>query len=386
MTKPKPESQLIEHLCHYVAPTYTKGSTSVWHRVPISRRSAVFILLFLGTMGELRVLLTKRSSKLRNFPGHVALPGGKADNGLESEWQVSRREMHEEIGLSSNDADLKKLGVSIEHIALMPSYLSRTFSCVRPCVGFMRFTNGGGNNGELEALKLSLALNPGESSSMFSCPLRDFLYPTSEEPPREALERMSYKIKWGGIPWNLRSYTFLQINDNEVDWLKHIKDLSASEDEELGDELDSEDKESITPPGIKTRSTSPAPAHAPVGEPKSPKQNAKRRRNLSSWGRLGSRRHEDSNEKIYDVWGLTANILHDLSQLVYLHDQPLKSEIGEEELIYAIHDFGHLMRQKERSDIEKKLIHSTSMDDAEAGFKNLLPKEEFERLHSIYKL
>ena len=37
----------------------------------------------------------------------MALPGGKADSGLELEWQVSRREMHEEIGLSDNDEDLK---------------------------------------------------------------------------------------------------------------------------------------------------------------------------------------------------------------------------------------------------------------------------------------
>ena len=64
----------------------------------------------------------------------MALPGGKADSGLELEWQVSRREMHEEIGLSDNDEDLKNLGISIEHLTQLPSYLSRTFSCVKPCV------------------------------------------------------------------------------------------------------------------------------------------------------------------------------------------------------------------------------------------------------------
>ena len=59
---------------------------------------------------------------------------------------------------------------------------------------------------------------------------------------------------------------FLQNNINEVEWLKNIKDLLASEEEseldlKLGDELDSRDKASVTPPNVTpTRSLSPAAA------------------------------------------------------------------------------------------------------------------------------
>ncbi|KAI5967212.1 PCD1 [Candida theae] len=386
------EQELIASLRDYVAPAYRGSNTSVWHRVPITRRSAVFILLFLGNMGELRVLLTKRSSKLRNFPGHVALPGGKADNGLESEWMVSRREMHEEIGLSSDDESLAKLGISIEHVALLPSYLSRTFSCVRPCVGFMKFSNEGDVEATISS-KLNLVLNPGESSSIFSCPLKDFLYPAVDESAREALERVSYHMKWGGIPWALRSYTFLQKNPNEVEWLKHIKDLSASEDDELGEELDMSDKGRITPPNTTPlRSTSPtrARSRSPIRSSTSlqPKDR-KKKPDLSSWGRLGSRTDEDTNEKIYDVWGLTANILHDLSEIVYARDRIGKRHIGEEEMINSLYEFGHLMRQKERSDAEVKLIHSSNTpgsNESEFGFNSVLPSEEFNRLKKLYKL
>ena len=60
------------------------------------------------------------------------------------------------------------------------------------------------------ASKLNIVLNPGESSSVFMSSKR-FLHPTIDIPALEALERTSYKVKWGGIPWDLRSYTFYKI-------------------------------------------------------------------------------------------------------------------------------------------------------------------------------
>ena len=44
------------------------------------------------------LILTKRSSKLRNHPGQWALPGGRIDSG-ETPEQAALREMHEEVGL-----------------------------------------------------------------------------------------------------------------------------------------------------------------------------------------------------------------------------------------------------------------------------------------------
>lgn len=366
------ETDLLNKLTQYPFTHYQSNKQSIWHRLPIQRRALVFILLFVGSLGELRVVLTKRSSKLRSFPGHVSLPGGMADTGLESEWQVSRREMHEEIGLDRNNAELqRKYGFEIKHLNIMPAYLSRTISAVRPCVGFLD-----NNSADLE-----LALNPGESSLIFSCPLHDFLYPvrdpnfvelygrgkrkreddkeqldskedsvdtkeksagknSQDESPKETLEAVGHsfhKVKWGGIPWNLRSYTFPQNNVGEADWIRAVEALSSEEESEL---------------------------------------------EHNEWGRKGSRRDSLTNEKIYDVWGLTANILHDLAEVVYTGK--VSREIGEEELIYLLWHYGQQMKEKKRSEEEKKLIEWNLGD--KFGFGDVVGKEELTRLRKVYKL
>lgn len=337
------EKQLLDNLRQYQPQYYQLLKLLVWNRVPVLRRLAVFILLFLGKMGELRVILTKRSLKLRSFPGHVSLPGGKLDLALETEWQVARREMEEEIGLSlNNDYLLKNMGFTIEHLNILPAYLSRTFSAVRPCVGFMNIRN------EADLYKLKISLNPGELLSIFLLPLRDFLHPISED-LYELIERTSHKVKWGGIPWNLRLYIFKQNNPNEAEWLREIDDL-----------LHSEEEDEVLVDGM-----------------------LKLQKLVDEWGRLGSRRDEDTNEKIYDVWGLTANILHDIAEVVYANRT--HRELGEEELIYSLWKYGGQMHQKLRSEEEKKLINSRLLPN-EFGFNDILPRTEFLKLKQIYKL
>jgi 8-oxo-dGTP pyrophosphatase MutT (NUDIX family) len=49
------------------------------------------------------LILTRRSSKLRNHPGQWALPGGRIDSG-ETPEETALREMHEEVGLRLDDA------------------------------------------------------------------------------------------------------------------------------------------------------------------------------------------------------------------------------------------------------------------------------------------
>lgn len=336
------EGHYVETIRKHSFRNYQDKAVSVWHKLPIARRSAVFILLFLGKFGELRVVLTKRSTKLKSFPGHISLPGGKADTGLETEWHTARREMEEEVGLSANNDILQKnYGFIIDHVNILPSYLSRNLSAVRPCVGFMKFTEKISERELINNLKVTL--NPGESSGVFSCPLKDFLYPLTKSEPQECLERESFKYKWGGIPTNIRSYTFPQNVANEAEWLKGIQDLSENEDSEGDDESD---------------------------------EKAAKSEKLALWGRQGSRRHPDTNQKIYDVWGLTANILHDLANIAY-SENAINAEMGEEELIYSLWHYGNQMRAKERS-VEEQGI-SGSM-----GFDKVLPRTEFNRLKRLY--
>ncbi|XP_052200741.1 nudix hydrolase 15, mitochondrial-like isoform X2 [Diospyros lotus] len=65
-----------------------------------SGRAAVLICLFEGDDGDLRVILTKRSSRLSTHSGEVALPGGKAEEGDADDVETAIREAKEEIGVT----------------------------------------------------------------------------------------------------------------------------------------------------------------------------------------------------------------------------------------------------------------------------------------------
>ncbi|KAJ6396794.1 hypothetical protein OIU77_021758 [Salix suchowensis] len=60
----------------------------------------------MGTDGELRVILTKRSSQLSSHLGEVALPGGKREEGDADDIATALREAKEEIGLDPSLVDV----------------------------------------------------------------------------------------------------------------------------------------------------------------------------------------------------------------------------------------------------------------------------------------
>lgn len=59
---------------------YRPPPLPTWDRLPASRRAAVLLLLFADRRGDLRVVITMRAASLRNYSGHAAFPGGKADD------------------------------------------------------------------------------------------------------------------------------------------------------------------------------------------------------------------------------------------------------------------------------------------------------------------
>lgn len=312
------DSQYLTNIANYKPHYYNNSPVSIWHRLPIYRRSAVLILLFLGRSGELRVILTRRSRKLSSFSGHACLPGGRADNGLESEWHTARRETEEEIGVSLNDLFLKEnFGCTIEQINILPSYMSRTFLSVRPCVGFLKWSPSKLTSFDEQTLS-SIVLNPGESASVYSVPLKDFLQPYPRNESRQECIKQSYtKTKWGGLPWSLRSFYFPVTNPHEVKWLEDIADLSSEEEEPEG-------------------------------------------------------------TKIRNVWGLTANILHDLAEIMYYGHH--SHEIGEEELILALMKEGDQFSTKKRSDFEMGMLRG----ERGLNFNEKMTSSTFKRLKQLY--
>jgi len=69
-------------------------------------RDAGVLVPVIEAPGGARLLLTKRSSRLKHHPGQVAFPGGRVDPGDADATAAALREAHEEVGLDPATADV----------------------------------------------------------------------------------------------------------------------------------------------------------------------------------------------------------------------------------------------------------------------------------------
>ncbi|KAG6387146.1 hypothetical protein SASPL_152331 [Salvia splendens] len=123
---------------------------------PIERnRAAVLICLFEDENGYLRVILTRRSSKLSSHSGEVALPGGKRDEHDSDDVATALREAHEEIGLDPS---------MVEIVAVLEPFHTRINIAVVPVIGVM-----------WDKTAFEPTLNAAEVESVFDAPLEMFL-------------------------------------------------------------------------------------------------------------------------------------------------------------------------------------------------------------------
>jgi 8-oxo-dGTP pyrophosphatase MutT (NUDIX family) len=92
---------------------------------PGLKRAAVAIALTEAEAGDgTAFLLTRRAATLRSHAAQWALPGGRCDHG-ETQAQAALRELHEELGVASREADV---------LGLLDDYPTRSGYLVTPVV------------------------------------------------------------------------------------------------------------------------------------------------------------------------------------------------------------------------------------------------------------
>ncbi|CAI8618307.1 unnamed protein product [Vicia faba] len=135
---------------------FPESATKIQHPEKFKpKKAAVLICLFEGDHGDLRVILTKRSSKLSSHSGEVSLPGGKADEGDKDDADTAKREANEEIGL---DPEL------VNVVTVLEPFLSKHLLRVVPVIGILH-----------DKKAFRPVLNPAEVESVFDAPLEMFL-------------------------------------------------------------------------------------------------------------------------------------------------------------------------------------------------------------------
>ncbi|KAF4344739.1 coenzyme A diphosphatase [Fusarium beomiforme] len=213
----------------------------LWDRLPVRRRAAVLILLYADRRGDLRVVITMRAASLRNFSGHAAFPGGKADDLEETPFQIARREAWEEIGLPMDDSKLPK-PFRVEHLCYLPPSLARTHLVVRPCVAFLHADQRtAGEPAPTVEETMIPRLDAREVAAVFSAPFYNFLQAKDLPPaPSETLPEGQwydgYWHQWKDHPWRVHNF-YVPVNNQNIS-----KPRRDSEQSLLVDKLEKEEE------------------------------------------------------------------------------------------------------------------------------------------------
>ena len=115
----------------------------------IKLRAAAVLVPVIADGQEARVILTKRTEKLRKHSGQVAFAGGGVDDSDLSVEHAALREAHEEIGLAPE---------FVQTTGRLPIYRSLTGFSITPILAIVR-------------PGFSLVANPDEVSDIFEVPL-----------------------------------------------------------------------------------------------------------------------------------------------------------------------------------------------------------------------
>ncbi|KAF5878240.1 putative nudix domain-containing protein [Botrytis fragariae] len=272
---------------------------TVWNLLPLSRRAAVLVLLFADRRGDLRVVITMRSTTLRNFSGQAAFPGGKADALSETPFEIARREASEEIGLPRYDHKIPA-PFRIEHLCQLPFSLARTALAVRPCVAFLHADNATSGREASVGEDLMPRLDAREVAAVFSAPFHNFL--RMEDEVRKEDESLLPGKKsdwysgawheWHDTKWRMHNF-YVPITNQKVSRPKVREGGQAA----IAEELEEQEEQGLTR---------------------------------------------------FKVWGMTARMLVDAARIAYEQEPEFEhnAHVGDEELIAKLQSTGHLEEKK----------------------------------------
>ncbi|KAI7755903.1 hypothetical protein M8C21_013670 [Ambrosia artemisiifolia] len=154
-----PRSQKLLHISQRLHQPNSISPLSNDHTYPSEsgkkpNRSAVLICLF-EEGDEIYVILTKRSSKLSSYSGHVSLPGGRRDEGDVDDIRTALREAEEEIGLDPALVDV---------VTVLEPFVTKENVTVVPVLGIL-----------WNKQAFNPVLNAEEVEAIFYAPLEMFL-------------------------------------------------------------------------------------------------------------------------------------------------------------------------------------------------------------------
>ncbi|KAG7108772.1 Peroxisomal coenzyme A diphosphatase 1 like protein [Verticillium longisporum] len=269
---------------------YRPPPLPTWDRLPASRRAAVLLLLFADRRGDLRVVITMRAASLRNYSGHAAFPGGKADDVHETPYQIARREAFEEIGLPNIHHPLPA-PFRIESLCELPCNIAQTQIVVRPCVAFLHTDQTtetrppGAADAHADAPPPAEAMIPvldaKEVAAVFSAPFHNFLRAQDEATGRIHPPGHWYDGRWVNFresPWRVHNF-YVPVDAQRVS-KPEVPPAAAREQDE------------------KQQEQAPADADA------------------DAQAKLAAKLEEEQVAR-YKVWGMTAHILVDAARLAY---------------------------------------------------------------------
>lgn len=120
-------------------------------------KDAAVLICVIDDPDEARIILTQRTSKLRQHAGQIAFPGGGIDATDRSPEEAALREAEEEIGLDRR---------FVETVGRLPQYLSGTGFRIQPVLSVVQ-------------PGFELTLNPDEVDSVFEVPLSFLMDPSN---------------------------------------------------------------------------------------------------------------------------------------------------------------------------------------------------------------